>query len=450
MRSAVVLVVVIIFFLISLTSSVAALYTYWWFAIFRPHEWVYGGLDSFRLPLVAAILLLAKCLSSKSIPKLDNPISLLILFLLLLNLLATFLNGCADSGLFIKTKTTFELFTLVLVVLISAEILKDKRIIFGLLIVIGASLAFHSGKGGIVALITGASYYGRSQLGGFLSGSNAYALSSGVVLFILIFLSQCFNQSLKKSFRGFNYLSISNNALFNRGMKYLFILLALGTFYNIIALSSRGSMIATLIGFCVFLALQKNRGKLLITISIVLTLLISFAPIPESYFGHIQSAFEDEEELDASAASRPYFWSISRDIALTHPLGVGTGCYPVYYNYFDRSDGDWGYYRSVHSSHFQVLSDTGYFGLVAWLLLIILTLWRLMKIRTLALKSTADEGIKFFYLSLSNALICAMVVFVVGGSFYELAYNELTWIIFGITIALWRLAKTDLKIRSLN
>ena len=41
------------------------------------------------------------------------------------------------------------------------------------------------------------------------------------------------------------------------------------------------------------------------------------------------------------------------------------------------------------------------------------------------------------------ALICAQVVYLLGGAFYELAHNDLIWLIWGLTISLGRLQSAD-------
>ena len=446
MRTYVVFGFIILFFLLSLQSRVAALNTYWWFAIFRPHEWVWGSLLSdLKLPLIAAFLFVVPSLLQKNFPKIDNPIAVLMLILLGLEFIANIVNGCSFSSYIIRTKTLSELVILIATVLLSAELVKSRNILFWLISVVGFSLALHSGKGGIYALISGSDFYGASNLKGLFTGSNAYALGTGMLLFFMIF---CF-QFINKDVVGESKRMLANQK-FRVLLKFVMLVMILGSIYNIIALQSRGSFLATTIALFLWILLHEKKVKLLLSATLILTITLSVVPLPEGYTDRINSIFSDDEDRDKSAASRPYFWGIAGDIASSYPLGTGPGCYPVYYNLFDVTNGEYGRNRSVHSSHFQILSDTGYLGVIVWILLHFVSLKKLWNIRKQA-KQRYSEHEKFrFYFYVSNTLTCTIVVFMIGGSFYEYAYNEIIWLVWALVIATERLFKKEEEIASVQ
>ncbi len=164
--------------------------------------------------------------------------------------------------------------------------------------------------------------------------------------------------------------------------------------------------------------------------------------VPDEYRERIDSAFVEQNQLDDSAKSRPHFWSMAESMAQRNFLGVGVGCFKSNYNAYDISGGRYGKNRSVHSSHHSILAEIGYPGFLLWCLILLTTYLTLFRVRssTKILRKTNDK--QRFYFELSNALIASQTVFVIGGTFYEMAYNDFTWLIFGITIAMSRLHKS--------
>jgi len=443
MRLYLILILSITFFSLSLKSRIAGLYTYWWFAIFRPHDWVWSPLiGSLRLPFVAALVLVVPALLQKKFPKINNPIAFLMFLWIAILFIADTLNGCsAMPG--VRTNTVFGLFVLVYICLLACQIINNSKYLFWLIFVLASSIAVHSGKSGIYSLVTGADNYGISNLSGLFSGSNLYALGSGMLMFFMIFSYQHIGSSLIYKQKNKWY----NNPFIIKATKFLMLLLIFGTFYNIIAFQSRGAFLATVIGLCLWTAFQR-KGPIILLISFVL--LLSFGAVlnqflPEGYIERIESAFVNKTVLDNSAASRPHFWDTAINIARVYPMGVGPGCYPKYYNLFDKSDGAYGTYRSVHSSHFQMLADSGYLGITIWVLLFLISFTKLWKIKRVVQSSITDETKRKFYTDLANMLICSQVVFLLGGGFYEYAYNDITWLTFALVIILDNLTKDELE-----
>jgi len=48
-----------------------------------------------------------------------------------------------------------------------------------------------------------------------------------------------------------------------------------------------------------------------------------------------------------------------------------------------------------------------------------------------------------FYINISTALMASVVAFLIGGAFYEAAYNDLIWLFFAVIIATERQFKKD-------
>lgn len=440
MRNGIILLLSAIFFIIALKSRIAGLYTYWWFAIFRPHDWVWGAISSFRLPLIAFVLLVIPSFLQKKYPRINHPLSFLMLLWLVLVFIADQLNGCAGM-LSIRTNTVLDLAVLFYVVLLSSELITDKKKIYGLMAVMALSIGFHSGKGGLYAIATGADFYGISHLRGLFTGSNGYALGSGLLLFFMIFTFQHIHFFLTFNTKKKWY----NNPFLIKIFKFFLFFIIFGTYYNIIALQSRGSFLATTAGLFLWLIFQKNMARTVITVSLIAIIAVNVIELPEGYTKRIESAFVEEDNLDKSAASRPHFWKVAINIVNDHPLGIGPGCYPEFYRFYDTSNGFYGLNRSVHSSHFQILSDSGYLGILIWILLFIISYFKLWKIKQLAKRKIKDPQVNKFYSDIAITLICSQTAFLLGGAFYEYAYNDITWLIFGLVIAIERTLVKELE-----
>lgn len=440
MRDIVIIAMIGVCFILATQSRIAGLFTYWWFGIFRPHDWVWSSLiTDLKLPLIAALLLIIPCILQRIIPRINHLISVLMILMLGALLLAKLLNGC-ENMLGFKTTTFFSLFLLFYIVLLTAELVDNKKKLFWFIAIISISIAAHSAKGGIHALLTGANNYGAENLTGLFAGSNAFALGTGVLLFFMIFTFQFINSTLIYE----NTTKWYNKPIVLKIYKILFIVIILGSFYNIVSLQSRGSFIATILGIIIWIALHKYRFRIFIITSIIVVLGLSVIPLPEGYNERIASAFVEEEARDNSAASRPHFWKVAVDMVEAHPLGIGPGCFQGYYNRFDSSNSLYGSYRSVHSSHFQILAEAGYFGFFIWVCLMLVSYWKLYKIKNQANEYIKDQESQRFYIAISNMLICSITVFIVGGAFYEYAYNDLIWLIFGLTIAVERNINKDI------
>jgi putative inorganic carbon (HCO3(-)) transporter len=428
------------FFLLALKSRVAGMYTYWWFAIFRPHDWDWGTIASLKLPLISAVLLILPSLAQQRYPVVKHPLAKLMLLYLFLLFMADIINGC-DNYLGTRTQTAFTFAILIYVVLLSSRLITSLKHLFWLIFIMSVSIGFHSGKGGVDALLSGSSYYGRNILAGMFSGSNGYALGTALLLFFMIFSLQHLNSRLIFEDNTKWYASSFVRSL----MQLTFLVMIFGTIYNIIALESRGSFLAMSVGIFLFIFLQENRGKLFALIFVVLLVVFAVVPLPDGFQDRIQTAFAEDEGRDHSAESRPHFWNTAVIMSKSYPLGVGPGCYPAYYNSFDATNGKYGYYRSVHSSHFQILADAGYIGTLVWILLLATSYLHLRKIRRLAKKSVICTERKRFYINVSNALICLITVFLLGGAFYEFAYNDVIWLVFGLIIVLDKLFFDDIN-----
>lgn len=431
MRSILVLILVAIFLVGAARNRYYGALLYWWFAIFRPQDWIWWDISALRLPLIVAAIFVVPCLLQGIRPRLDHPILVLMVAILGFEVVGFITAGCGLTG----DIQMEHLVKLILVVLLTERVLTSKKELFGLIFVAGFSLCFHSADLGLYSLKQGgANFYGAASLTGSFSGSNAFALGSAVFLFFLVVILQSIWG--KKDTLLPNWLS----GELRRKMCILGLgVFIIGSAYLVISIFSRGSAIAMAIAIFAWCVLQPKRLKIFMVTIPILVLGLAFVPLPEGYEERISSVFAEGDERDRSAASRPHFWKIANEMSDDHLFGVGPGCYKRYYDRYDNTDGFFGVGRSVHSSHFQVLAEAGKFGFAAWLGLIGMTFWQLFKIRKQALIDAHEHDEDRFFFYFSNGMICALLTFVLGGSFYELAHTEIIWLIGLLTVAAARI-----------
>lgn len=151
-------------------------------------------------------------------------------------------------------------------------------------------------------------------------------------------------------------------------------IVALVTLYNT---SSRGSMLALLAG-CIIVAAawfaETRRKNLVLSLTAIFLCLFSFLLvldlIPQSYFlffYHDVLQLDDERRgLGTGATGRAEVWLETLEVWMSNPVfGVG----------FRQHEDLVRSASSAHNAYLAMLADTGLFGLIAYVLLISVSLW---------------------------------------------------------------------------
>jgi putative inorganic carbon (HCO3(-)) transporter len=440
MRDILVLAVALIFLISAFTSRFAGAVSYWWFSIFRPHEYIYIDVTGFRLTLVATVLFVVPSILQGKVPSFRNPITLLMISFLFLGLVSSFTAGCTPLGF--RQDYLFDFTTALIAILFTIRVVETVNQMFFLILIIALVICFHAGKAGLQSLLgVGGTFYGSSEMGGMFSGSNAFALGSAVLLFFVLnvlILSRKQTIKVLSIFRRFPKLTFY--------AKYIISICIVGIVFNVISLSSRGSALSMFAGIAVWFWLSSLiRPKTIVIGCVVIFTLFSFFDLPEGYSERLATAFVEKENLGKSAASRPHFWNIAVDMTVDYPLGVGPGCYNTLYNLYDYSSGQYGFSRTVHSSHFEVLAEVGFLGSVVWLALFIVALLKCFKMKSLAKFNGLHRSSNIFVYHTSIMLFTSLLVYFIGGSFYALAYNPILWLLFGMVVMLSNIQKSTMK-----
>jgi putative inorganic carbon (hco3(-)) transporter len=311
---------------------------------------------------------------------------------------------------------------LALVCGLAVTLLNSRQRIAHYVAVLGGSIAFFSGKGGVVSMMSGGVQFG-GQAGSFVD-NNGYALAVAMAIPLMAAASsnlrfghKFVDQVVKWGFRAAIPLSV----------------------FAIIGTMSRGGVVALGALSLVFALLQRRPVLWSAGIILAAFLTYRYAPMPEGYLERVETIQTYQEEGDQSAISRLHFWRVAEVMARANPLGVGLRRFDRAYDDYDFLGGAYGRRRSVHSSHFQVLAELGYFGFAVWVALFGYAMAVCVKVRYRAARApwlAADE--RRFYVSTATAFAASLIAFLTGGAFIALANNDLTWMTFAGIAAMHR------------
>lgn len=404
-----------------------ALLVYLWVGFFRPQEWVWIDISALRLSLLLAVVLIVPSFATGILPNITHPLSIGTGFFLL----STILSQIDAVRPAIGWEWVDFQARLTLVCLIAVTLMSDKQRILRVIAVIGASLGFHATKAGIASLVGGGARF-YDGLGGSFTDNNGYAL--GTVMIIPLLLATALNVEL-----------LLDNAppkvvkWLRRGF-YLTVPLCA---FTVISTFSRGGFLALTASILTYVALHQRRVRWSLSLAGIAVIALAFVPIPEGYFDRLSTirTYDVEGQEDESALSRQHFWRVAVVMADAVPLGVGVKQYEAAYDQYDFCDGCYGVRRSVHSSHFQVLAEQGYPGLVIWFLQFAYAGWVVLRVRRAAKRPGMPPDTAHFFVSTANCLAASMAGFLVGGSFVALSLNDVTWLTFAVLAALDRLAQ---------
>jgi len=211
-------------------------------------------------------------------------------------------------------------------------------------------------------------------------------------------------------------------ALIDSKKKYFLLPAFCFLFSGLLFSFARGAYLAVIAAFLVLAYLiwrylRTKKIPLILCLSL-LVFIIPKTPIAERFY----SSFDLEEE---SNLGRLEMWQKSGFVGLTYAWqGVGLGNYPLYL------ETDLGYRSPVtaHNLFLDIFSETGIFGLMAWLGLIIGSLWRLFQ----GLKRRTREE-KLMRIGLISSLTYFMVHSFFETAIYHPSVFALLMIILGMS-----------------
>ena len=399
---------------LALSDRFWALLLYLWFALFRPQEWMYWDISALRPSLILGIILIVPALATGTIPNATHAISLSAIAFFFAALVAQ-TNVVVPA---IGWQWLDYYFRLLIVTLLLVTLVDSPRRFRWTVLVIAGSFGFHTAKAGLSSLLGGGVRFYEGLAGAF-TDNNGYAVGMVMILPLLVAVAQNTDR---------------------RWLKIAYVSAVPLTILATISTFSRGGFLGLLAAVAMFMMLQRRRGLAFVLVITLAVPLFSFMASQSGYLDRLETIRTYEEADEESAISRLHFWRVALDMAEANPLGVGLFNYEQAYDRYDFLDGLYGHKRSVHSSHFQVLAETGVIGTIAYTCAFVFAFRSAFRIRRRGKRTDIDTADARLFFSSSNALIASLTGFVVGGAFVAMALNDLLWLSFGLIAALDRIS----------
>lgn len=200
---------------------------------------------------------------------------------------------------------------------------------------------------------------------------------------------------------------------------------------------SRGGLLGAAAVFAVF-ALRTIKSRIL-TIGIggiCAMALFALAGISARQSGGAAEA----GVVDESAAGRLYAWQAAFRMAMDHPLfGVGIDNFPGNF-YFYTSQWE-GFAKAVHSTWFGVLAETGFLGLILFLVLVGATVKRSFAALRI-LDRLRAEGVRMNLeaYAIAQSVLAGLASFIVSGSFLTQGFTWPLYILLALALSVSRFA----------
>lgn len=291
-------------------------------------------------------------------------------------------------------------------ILVTIALIHTRRHLDALVWAIVAGLGFYGVKGGLFTLATGGSYrvWGPSE--SFIAGNNEVALALVMTIPLMYYLRE-----------------VSSKRYVKNGLLISMVLMAVAALGS----HSRGALLA--IGAMLGLLMLKSPKKVPLGFGLLLLGGVILSFMPEEWWARMLT-IQDYEE-DASAMGRINAWWLTWNVATTHFFGGGYYMYtPEIYARFAPVPG--GIALVAHSIYFSVLGEHGFVGLGLFLLVWAAT-WRTAgwierdpKLRGLKEYEWARK--------LSAMVKVALVGYLVGGAFQNLAYFDLPYYMLALVV----------------
>ncbi|MAF42141.1 MAG: oligosaccharide repeat unit polymerase [Cyanobium sp. ARS6] len=225
-------------------------------------------------------------------------------------------------------------------------------------------------------------------------------------------------------------------ALYFSNKKIIFRLISILSFllilYAIFSTQSRGGLLGAATIFYVYFARvikPKKIAPVLGLISLVIMALLS--GISDRSSGGINEL--SQSGVDASSMGRIYAWGASIEMAIAHPI-AGVGVNNFLNNFWEFSSYWDGQNKAAHSAWFEILGETGFAGLIVYLILIS----RILKVSRENMHLVFSSKFKFNSDTevVARALHSSLLGIIVSSTFLSQGFAWSGYIIFSLTLAL--------------
>lgn len=307
--------------------------------------------------------------------------------------------------------------------------LRTKLRIEALLLVMVASAASIIIVGGIKTIASGGGGYGSLNLmvsnnSGLYEGSTISTVAVAIIPLILWFTRHGTIFPPDWKVKGFCYALV-----------FSCLLIPVGT-------STRTGLLC--IGLVALLMLRDAKRKVLYLCLLATAGMLAVPFLPSSFTNRMSTI--KTYKGDESASTRLAVWGWTWEYAKEHPLGGGFEMYRQNKIRYDteRVEGSAenatvdrhltvDQARAFHSAYFEMLGEQGFPGLILWLSISLIGIFRMEVLRHRYRKGAADTA---WVTPLAGALQSAHIVYLLGAAFIGIAFQPFVYMLIGAQIGL--------------
>ena len=421
MRSVFLGVVIVYLLALGFSNPFVAAIAYLWIDIVKPQSLAYSAvITSLPLSLISGVVVIvAYAMSKKGDSFRFSPVQWLIMTFAVW---ITFTTYIADPMLepWVKWDPSFK--ALVFTVLIPL-LFRSRLQLEALFITLIFSLATIVFSAGVKTLMGGGGYGTLAVLGGANSGMAESSTLSAVALMMLPLIHFVYQRSI----------ILPNSRMF----KLLLLAVGVTAIAAVVGSTARTGLVAG--AFLLFFYLLRSQYKFVW--AIILTIMIGIGSTLElegSSWGQRMTTINSYDE-DASATGRIDVWKWTLKFVAQHPLGGGFDAYR--FNGIATPGGQTNASlsrptvvggKAFHSIYFEVLGEQGFFGFFLYFSVMLLTFFKLNKIRRFTKNKPELEWAN----DLAAKMFDAQAVLMVAGLFIGIAYQPVMFYLVAATICL--------------
>lgn len=199
------------------------------------------------------------------------------------------------------------------------------------------------------------------------------------------------------------------------------------------------------IGVLGLLLLRFNRRRFVWLGLIGATGLMALPLLPATFTDRMETI--QDYKADSSASTRLAVWAWTWDYAKDHPLGGGFEAYRANELRIEKTETDqrgaqteqkqiveYDAGRAYHSAYFEMLGEQGFPGLILWLLVQAIGLWRMEALRRRYVRRNRER--EAWVAPLAIALQHAQIIYLVGALFVGIAFQPFMLMLVGVQIGL--------------
>lgn len=378
---------------------------YIWNAYFRPDYWTYGPfIMNLNLSLIIGAYVVLRTIFE--LPNVRISLGTLLIWLFFAQ---TIVSTLVSENLLLSRQAIDVFARVIIITYVIVLLVTDRRRFRLVLVVMSLSLGFEMAKQGWADLWRSPGRVNNNPIA-FLGDNNGVAMG----LLMLFPLTNALAQTSRRVWEN-----------------WLHRFFAVGVLLRAISTYSRGGFLGA--GALLVITIIRSDRKIRTIIGAAILIWGFTQFLPQEFWDRMDTIqVEEGEQRDESSAGRIHFWEVAVNMANGKPFtGVGLGAFNTSYEQYNYT-GLWPGERSAHSVWFGVLGDLGYSGLILMIANLVMAFWSCWRVHWLARKRKELRELRIY----ANALISALVVFCISGTFLSGQYNEMMWHLVGLSIAL--------------